>query len=106
MDCLQEAIGKHAADYRANLEDLFGGSETIDASHQRIMERRRNLAAGNPPTAALQHRASQLLDEERYPASAFDHRLDTLARKRVARRHQRNHLPHVARAQPLRVIWL
>ena len=54
-------------------------------------------------TTAFKHRAGQFLDKQRHPASALNHGLNRFTRKRITRRHLRNHLAHVAHAQPVEV---
>ncbi len=76
MDRVQQLVGELAADHGADLDDLPGRPQPIQPRHQRIMQGRRDLAPGELRAATFEHRPCQLLDKQRHPAGALDHRRD------------------------------
>ena len=98
-DRVEQCVGKIAANHGADLRNLLGRPQPVQPRHQRIVQGRRDLAPCEPRTAALEHRARQLLDEERHSSSAIDHRRDGLGRQGLARCHLFHHRADVARAQ-------
>ena len=95
MDCVQHIVGKFAAKYGADLDDLLGRPQPIQPRHQRVMQRRRDLARRKLPIAALEHRPRQLLDEQRHATGTLDHQRDGLLRQCLLRRHLGHHRAHV-----------
>jgi hypothetical protein len=81
-----------------DLDGLFGGSQSVQPGHQRVVERRWNFAARGRRTAALHHCASQFLDEQRHPTGTFDNRLYPFPVEDATRCNLGYHLPHVPRA--------
>jgi hypothetical protein len=111
-DRTQQHVGEFAADDRAHLRDLLCRPEPVEPRHQRILERRRDRqarqAAGHPVAAAgalfedahLQHRARQLLDEQRDAVGPRRDLRDQLGRDRAASDHLGDHVLDVGLLEP------
>jgi hypothetical protein len=64
---LQEGVRELAADDRADLDHFLGAPEAIEARHERVLQRRGNVA----DRASVEDEPRQLLDEERHAVRAL-----------------------------------
>jgi hypothetical protein len=95
----QQAPGELPTTDRAYLRHLLGlGPQSIEARHQRILERLGYLAHRRRGSG-FGHRLGELLDEERDAVGARGHLLDQLGTERRPNRHLDHHLANVTESQ-------
>ncbi len=105
-DRLQQPIGEFPSDRRPDLRDLLDRSETIQAGHQRVLQRRGNRQWGKRAVediglvllvqqAGLQHVLGQFLDEQRHAVGLANDLFQDLRRERLAAGDAIDHREHV-----------